>query len=102
MIAIFLRYCPAFYAPCGCCRVRLSRNSRKAIPAMPPKGPPQAAAESALAVDTIDTREFARNMLTVGMKSQKLMLDFIARTSSREDPGPIDPLNISGAMLSLA
>jgi len=69
---------------------------------MPPKGPSQAAPESALAVDTIDTREFARNMLTVGMKSQKLMLDFIARMSSREDPGPIDPLNISGAMMALA
>src|SRR5689334_4517151 len=68
---------------------------------MPDKGPaPSAAApESALA---IDTGEFARNMLTVGVKSQKLMLDFIARMSSREDPGPIDPLNISGAMMALA
>ncbi|HKQ09968.1 MAG TPA: hypothetical protein VJS85_02160, partial [Rhizomicrobium sp.] len=69
---------------------------------MPPKGPSQAAPESALAVDTIDTREFARNMLTVGMKSQQLVLDFIARMSARENPGPVDPLNISGAMLALA
>ena len=41
-------------------------------------------------------------MLTVGMKSQKLLVDFIARMAKREDPGPIDPLNISGAMMALA
>jgi polyhydroxyalkanoate synthase len=69
---------------------------------MPPKGPTPAAPESAPAAGALDTREFARNMLTVGMKSQKLMLDFIARMSSRDDPGPIDPLNISGAMMALA
>jgi len=69
---------------------------------MPAKAPSPGAPESALAVDTIDTREFARNMLTVGVKSQKLMLDFIARMSARENPGPIDPLNISGAMMALA
>jgi polyhydroxyalkanoate synthase len=71
---------------------------------MPPKdpAPSSAAPESAPAPETLDTREFARNMLTVGMKSQKLVLDFITRMGSREDPGPIDPLNISGAMLALA
>ena len=67
-----------------------------------PAAPAPGAPESGLAVDTLDTREFARNMLTVGMKSQKLMLDFIARMSSRDNPGPIDPLNISGAMMALA
>ena len=41
-------------------------------------------------------------MLSVGVKSQKLVLDFVTRMSNREDPGPIDPLNISGAMLALA
>jgi hypothetical protein len=72
---------------------------------MPAKGPAASApgaSESAQAVDTIDTREFARNMLTVGVKSQKLMLDFIARMSAKENSGPIDPLNISGAMMALA
>jgi polyhydroxyalkanoate synthase len=49
----------------------------------------------------LNTQEFARNMLTVGVKSQKLVLDFMARMASRE-PGPIDPLNITGAMLGLA
>jgi polyhydroxyalkanoate synthase len=51
--------------------------------------------------DGLNTPEFARNMLTVGMKSQQLLADFIARMAKREDPGPLDPLNISGAMLSL-
>jgi len=71
---------------------------------MPPKdpAPSSAAPESTPAPETLDTREFARNMLTVGVKSQKLVLDFITRMGSREDTGPIDPLNISGAMLALA
>jgi polyhydroxyalkanoate synthase len=71
---------------------------------MPPKdpAPSSAAPESTPAPETLNTREFARNMLTVGVKSQKLVLDFITRMGSREDPGPIDPLNISGAMLALA
>ncbi len=77
------------------------------MPSQGPAAPSSASAASAapgspLAVDMLDTREFTRNMLTVGVKSQKLMLDFIARMGSREDPGPIDPLNISGAMLALA
>ncbi len=62
---------------------------------------PAPAAES-VTPDRLDTREFARNMLTVGVKSQKLLLDFVARAAAREDPLPLDPLNISGAMLSLA
>src|ERR1700722_2874474 len=60
------------------------------------------APESGFSPESLDTREFARNMLTVGVKSQKLLMDFIARMSSRENPGPIDPLNISGAMMALA
>ncbi|MBA2589450.1 MAG: class I poly(R)-hydroxyalkanoic acid synthase [Alphaproteobacteria bacterium] len=39
-------------------------------------------------------------MLTVGMKSQQLLLDFAARMRHRD--GPIDPLNISGVMMALA
>ena len=61
---------------------------------------PAAAPESGISPDLLDTREFARNMLTVGMKSQKLLVDFMARMSNRD--GPIDPLNISGAMMALA
>jgi polyhydroxyalkanoate synthase subunit PhaC len=62
----------------------------------------QAPATESVTPDRLDTREFARNMLTVGMKSQKLLVDFTARMAARENPVPLDPLNISGAMLSLA
>jgi len=73
---------------------------------MPSKSPsstkPGPAPESLPPPDALNSREFARNMLTVGVKSQQLMLDFIARMAAKEDSGPIDPLNISGAMMSLA
>ncbi|HWX89578.1 MAG TPA: hypothetical protein VNY75_04685, partial [Rhizomicrobium sp.] len=68
---------------------------------MPSKSPAAPASPESAPPDALDTREFARNMLTVGVKSQQLMLDFIARMAARENPGPIDPLNISGAMLAL-
>ena len=47
-------------------------------------------------------QEFARNMLTVGVKSQQLLLDFAARLAKRDSAQPLDPLNISGAMMTLA
>src|SRR5579883_1631372 len=67
---------------------------------MPAKAPAAApsAAES-VSPDRLDTREFAKNMLTVGMKSQKLLVDFVARMGNRDNPVPLDPLNISGAMM---
>src|SRR5262245_17854760 len=69
-------------------------------PASPKKAPtPESDAPGP---EGLDTQQFARNMLTVGMKSQQLLVDFMARMARRENPGPIDPLNISGAMLSLA
>jgi polyhydroxyalkanoate synthase len=71
---------------------------------MPAKAPAAAAstAPESAPPEALNAQEFARNMLSVGVKSQKLVLDFITRMRSREDPGPIDPLNISGAMLALA
>jgi polyhydroxyalkanoate synthase len=77
----------------------LSQFSSKAIRQAMPDKSPAPAPESAL---PLDTREFARNMLTVGVKSQKLLMDFAARMAQRQTPLPLDPLNISGAMLSLA
>jgi len=62
----------------------------------------KAPAPESVTPDRLDTREFARNMLSVGMKSQKLLVDFTTRMANREDSAPLDPLNISGAMLSLA
>ena len=49
----------------------------------------------------IDTEQFARNMLSVGVKSQQLIGDFIKRSTDGHKPGPLDPLNISGAFLTL-
>jgi len=72
-----------------------AQNPSSAQSAPPPS-------ESGFSTESLNTQEFARNMLTVGMKSQKLLLDFVARMSNRENPGPIDPLNISGAMMALA
>src|SRR5665213_2680982 len=67
-----------------------------------PSSPHARTAPESASPDGLDTGEFARNMMSVGVKSQQLMLDFIARMAARENPGPIDPLNISGAMMSLA
>jgi polyhydroxyalkanoate synthase subunit PhaC len=69
---------------------------------MPSKAPAAPPATESAAPDRLDTQEFARNMLTVGVKSQKLLVDFMARMTERDNPGPLDPLNISGAMMSLA
>src|SRR3569832_1713209 len=88
----------------------LSNYSRK-FSAMSPKSanthtpsakPAPAPPESGFSPESLNTQELARNMRTVVMKSQKLLLDFVARMSARENPGPIDPLNISGAMMALA
>ena len=49
----------------------------------------------------LNGQEFARNMLTVGVKSQQLLVDFMARMAKRDAAAPLDPLNISGAMLNL-
>jgi len=52
--------------------------------------------------EQLDASAFAKNMLAVGVKSQKLLVDFVARMAERDNPMPLDPLNISGAMMSLA
>jgi polyhydroxyalkanoate synthase len=49
----------------------------------------------------LDREKFARNMLLVAGQSQRLIADFIKRWGSRENPGPFDPLNISGAFFTL-
>jgi polyhydroxyalkanoate synthase len=73
------------------------------MPAKSPAAKSDSARPSpAPAPEGLEPQAFARNMLTVGMKSQQLLVDFIARMAKREDPGPIDPLNISGAMMALA
>ena len=48
----------------------------------------------------LDREKFARNLLRVGVQSQQLLAEFFKRMAHRE-PGPLDPLNISGAFLTL-
>ncbi|HVZ28094.1 MAG TPA: hypothetical protein VG798_05510, partial [Rhizomicrobium sp.] len=48
----------------------------------------------------IDREKFAQNMLKVGMQTQQLLGEFVKRMAARE-PGPLDPLNVSGAFLAL-
>ena len=70
-----------------------------------PKPAPESAApapQAAPGPEGLNTQEFARNMLTVGMKSQQLLLDFAGRMAKRDKDTPLDPLNISGAMMALA
>jgi polyhydroxyalkanoate synthase len=49
----------------------------------------------------VDGEKFARNMFTVAGQSQQLMGDFLKRWMAREDTGPLDPLNVSGAFMAL-
>ena len=49
----------------------------------------------------LDREKFARNMLAVAGQSQRLIADFLKRWAARENPGPLDPLNVSGAFFAL-
>jgi polyhydroxyalkanoate synthase len=49
----------------------------------------------------LDQEKFARNMLLVAGHSQRLIADFLKRWASHENPGPLDPLNVSGAFFAL-
>jgi polyhydroxyalkanoate synthase len=70
--------------------------------ARPEKTPKPPESDAPQGAPSLNGEEFARNMLTVGMKSHQLLADFVARMAKRDNAGPIDPLNISGAMLALA
>ena len=47
-----------------------------------------------------DAGAFARNMVEVGIQSQRLLSDFLKRQRDKED-GPADPLNIGGTFSEL-
>jgi polyhydroxyalkanoate synthase subunit PhaC len=70
--------------------------AKKTATPKPPSPPPAETAD-----ESPNAELFARNMLQVGIKSQKLLMDFAARMTRPEASGPIDPLNISGAMMEL-
>jgi polyhydroxyalkanoate synthase len=67
-----------------------------------PTPPPDAEAISPDSFAQLDREKFARNMLKVGVQTQHLLSEFFKRITSQTDPGPLDPLNVSGAFLALA
>jgi polyhydroxyalkanoate synthase subunit PhaC len=48
-----------------------------------------------------DPGEFARNMVRVGIQSQRLLGDFMKRQSEKVGNEPLDPLNITGTFMEL-
>ncbi len=48
-----------------------------------------------------DPGEFARNMVKVGIQSQRLLSDFMKRQASKSGNVPRDPLNIGGTFMDL-
>jgi polyhydroxyalkanoate synthase len=79
-------------------------KARDQMPKKSPAATPQAApkAEAVPESAAMDGEAFARNMLSVGLKSQQLLTDYLGRMAKRDMARPLDPLNISGAMLALA
>jgi polyhydroxyalkanoate synthase len=67
-----------------------------------PKSPADAASSSATAYQIGDPSAFARNMVEVGIQSQRLLGDFVARQAGKLGTNqPLDPLNITGAFMDL-
>jgi polyhydroxyalkanoate synthase len=73
----------------------MAQNSPKSA------APAEAEAISPDSFAQLDREKFARNMLKVGLQTQQLLGEFFKRMAARENPGPLDPLNVSGAFLSL-
>jgi len=48
-----------------------------------------------------DPAAFARNMVTVGIQSQRLIADFLKRQAGKAGTEPFDPLNLTGAFMEL-
>ena len=68
-----------------------------------PRSEPQAEPITPDSFAQLDGEKFARNMLSVGIRSQRLLSDFIKRAANgTKSPTPLDPLNVSGAFLALA
>jgi polyhydroxyalkanoate synthase subunit PhaC len=67
-----------------------------------PAPPPDAEAISPDSFAQLDREKFARNMLKVGLQTRRLLTEFFKRIAAEDNPGPLDPLNVSGAFLALA
>ena len=63
--------------------------------------PPESPASLSDYFAHVDREKFARNLFQVALQSRQLMTDFLTRWARRENPGPLDPLNLSGAFFSL-
>ncbi|HEY2445303.1 MAG TPA: class I poly(R)-hydroxyalkanoic acid synthase [Rhizomicrobium sp.] len=48
-----------------------------------------------------DPGEFARNMVRVGIQSQRLLGDFLKNQAAKAGSEPLDPLNLAGAFMDL-
>ena len=74
---------------------------KKTAPAPESGGPSPAELSLSDRLAHVDREKFARNMLVVAGRSQRLVADFLKRWTAREQPGPLDPLNVSGAFFAL-
>jgi polyhydroxyalkanoate synthase len=85
---------------------RPNHSGRDSATSPPPKPESEPAKHSAATAETDaykigDPGEFARNMVRVGVQSQKLLADYFKRQAEKVGTEPLDPLNISGAFTEL-
>jgi len=80
-----------------------AKTKKKAAPEAESKQPPPESAGSADegSYRVGDAAEFGRNLARVASKSQKLISEFVSRQAHRTGAEPFDPLNITGAYVSL-
>ncbi len=64
-------------------------------------GPTAPASETSESYKIGNPGEFARNMVRVGIQSQRLLTDFMKRQAAKVGSEPLDPLNIAGAFAEL-
>ncbi|HTW35074.1 MAG TPA: class I poly(R)-hydroxyalkanoic acid synthase [Rhizomicrobium sp.] len=83
-----------------------NHSGRDSATSTPPKAESETAKPAATAAETDaykigDPGEFARNMVRVGVQSQKLLADYFKRQAEKAGNQPLDPLNISGTFMEL-
>ncbi|HEX4077372.1 MAG TPA: class I poly(R)-hydroxyalkanoic acid synthase [Rhizomicrobium sp.] len=82
-----------------------ARPAKENIQAEPDSRPKAAAAATAGAHDEeyriTDPGEFARNMVRVGIQSQRMLSDFLKNEATKFGSEPLDPLNLAGTFMDL-
>jgi polyhydroxyalkanoate synthase len=76
------------------------REAFHAKPTEPPREPDKPAADPD-GYKVGDPGEFARNMVRVGIQSQRLLTDFLKRQAAKVGNEPLDPLNIGSTFQEL-